>query len=192
MIETLEHRIRARIVDVPNFPADGVMFKDITPVLADWALLTDVVAAMASAFAHDDISHVLAAESRGFLFGVPIALALRAAFVPARKPGKLPRATVQAAFELEYGNDTLAIHADALGADALGADALGADALGEKARVLIVDDVLATGGTAAACCRLIATLGGTVVGASMLIELGFLGGRERLHVAGRIESIVQY
>ncbi len=177
MIELMEHRVRARIVDVPNFPSDGVLFKDITPLLVDWALLTDVVAAMANAFAHDDISHVLAVESRGFLFGVPIALALRAAFVPARKPGKLPRFTVQEPFALEYGADALAIHADALGA---------------SARVLIVDDVLATGGTAAACCRLIARLGGTVVGASMLIELGFLSGRERLHAAGRVESIVQY
>ena len=181
MIETLEHRVRERIVDVPNFPTDGVLFKDITPVLADWALLTEAVAAMASAFARDDISHVLAAESRGFLFGVPIALALRAAFVPARKPGKLPRATVQEQFALEYGTDTLAIHADALSVGPLG----------RKARVLIVDDVLATGGTAAACCRLVATLGGTVVGAAMLIELGLFGGRDRLHAAGRIESVIQ-
>ncbi len=177
MIEPLEHRVRARIVDVPNFPTDGVLFKDITPLLADSALLTDVVAAMGREFARDEISHVLAVESRGFLFGVPIALALNAAFVPARKPGKLPRATVQERFTLEYGVDTLAIHADAFDAGA---------------RVLIVDDVLATGGTAAACCRLIGQLGGTVVGASMLIELDVLGGRERLRAAGRVLSLVHY
>jgi len=162
----LTTRTRTAIRDVPDFPKPGILFRDITPLLADASLLREVIAEMARPFAGVGITHVIGVESRGFLFGVPIAQLLAVAFVPARKPGKLPRATVSEPFALEYGADTLSIHADAID---------------ENATVLIVDDVLATGGTVAAVLSLVGTCGGTVAGISILIELSSLGGRAVLN-----------
>jgi adenine phosphoribosyltransferase len=158
-------RVRAVVRDVPDFPTPGILFKDIMPVLSDPQLMRDVIAAMAAPFDAASVTHVVGIESRGFLFGVPVALALDAAFVAARKVGKLPRATVRENYTLEYRSDALEIHADALGA---------------SARVLIIDDVLATGGTAAAACRLVERAGGVVAGVSVLLELAFLSGRNGL------------
>lgn len=170
---SLIERVSRAIRDVPDFPRLGITFKDITPVLSDPALLRDVVRAMQAPFATSDISHVVAVESRGFLFGVPMALALGAAFVPVRKPGKLPWRAARESYALEYGNDAIEIHTDALSTGA---------------RVLIVDDVLATGGTAAATCRLVERQGGQVVGVSVLMALGFLRGRDALG-ARRIHAV---
>ena len=151
--------------DVPDFPQPGIMFKDITPLLRDPAGLAMAVELMASPFRGKGVDLVCGAESRGFIFGTAIAQSLSAGFVPIRKPNKLPFAKHSVEYGLEYGTDTLAAHTDALGAGN---------------RVLVVDDVLATGGTARAACDLVGQLGGELVGASFLLELGFLGGRERL------------
>ncbi len=148
--------------DVPDWPEPGVVFKDITPLLADPGAFHAAVEALASPFADRGITTVVGIEARGFLIGAPVALRLGAGFVPARKPGKLPRPTASETYELEYGTDELEVHADAIEA-------------GE--RVLIVDDVIATGGTAAATVRLVERLGGTVVGLGVVIELAFLDGR---------------
>jgi len=169
----LASRLQGAIRDVPDFPKPGITFKDITPLLADPVLLGDVVRAMQAPFALAEITHVVAMESRGFLFGVPMALALGAAFVPVRKPGKLPWKTAREGYALEYGDDALEIHTDALTAGS---------------RVLLVDDVLATGGTAAAAARLVERLGGLVVGLSVLMELGALHGRDALSER-RVEAI---
>jgi adenine phosphoribosyltransferase len=169
-------RIVAAIRDVPDFPKPGIVFKDITPVLLDSSLFRDATEAMATPFAGDAISHVVAIESRGFILGAPVAQALGAAFVPFRKPGKLPHVVERVEYALEYGVDALECHRDAL---------QGAQ------RVLVVDDVLATGGTAAAACALVESLGATVQGCSFLVELGFLEGREKLG-GRRIERVVAY
>ena len=158
----LADRLVAALRDVPDFPSPGILFKDITPVLADPALLPDLIAAMVAPFSAAGVTCVVGVESRGFLFGVPMALALRVPFAPARKPGKLPWHTTRESYELEYRSDVLEMHTDAVGA-------------GD--RVLVVDDVLATGGTAAATCRLVERLGAEIVGVAVLVELGFLEGR---------------
>jgi len=156
--------IAALIQDVPDFPKPGVTFKDITPVLARPDAFQAVVDAMvASAPAGIDV--VCGMEARGFIFGAPVALALGASFVPVRKSGKLPRDTVESTYDLEYGTQTLAVHTDAIRA-------------GD--RVLIVDDVLATGGTVAATADLVHRLGGSLVAVTVLMELAFLAPRERL------------
>lgn len=169
-------RVGAAIRDVPDFPKPGIVFKDITPVLLDGALFRDATDALAAPFSHDGISHVVAIESRGFILGAPVAQALRAAFVPFRKPGKLPHQVERVEYALEYGLDALECHRDALQ---------------DGQRVLVVDDVLATGGTAAAACALVESLGATVQGCSFLVELGFLSGREKLR-GRRVERIVSY
>ena len=151
--------------DVPDFPKPDIVFKDITPLLADPAALKQAVAAMADPYRERPPAKLLAAEARGFLFAVPMALELGCGVVPVRKPGKLPAATAKVEYELEYGADALEMHADAV-------------APGE--RVLIVDDVLATGGTVAACVQLARDAGAEVVGAAFLIELAFLNGRDKL------------
>ena len=174
MTATLIARLTATLRDVPDFPTPGILFKDITPVLADPALMREAISAMAAPFVHSGITHVVGVESRGFLFGMPLALHLNVPFAPARKPGKLPWKTERESYDLEYRSDVLEMHTDAVGAGA---------------RVVVVDDVLATGGTAAATCRLIERLGATVAGVSVLVELGFLDGRARL--AGRtVHSVV--
>ena len=162
---SIEARVVAALRSVPDFPKPGIVFKDITPVLADPALFRDVVSAMSEAWRGLGITHVAGIESRGFIFGAPVALALGAGFVPVRKPGKLPWKTRGLQYALEYGSDRLEMHIDACPA---------------PARVLLVDDVLATGGTAAAACSLIESVGGTVAGCAFLLAIPGLGGAERL------------
>ena len=167
---------RAAIRDVPDFPKPGITFKDITPLLGDAGLFAAVTDEMAARAADLSITHVIGVESRGFIVGAPVAQALGAGFVPVRKPGKLPFRSIREEYALEYGTDSLDMHEDALG---------------HSARVLVVDDVLATGGTAAATCRLVERAGGKVAGCTFLIELGFLAGRRRLE--GRaVESLLVY
>lgn len=158
-------RLLRHVRDIPDFPEPGVVFKDITPLLADADAFRGAVDAMAEGFDDAGIDAVIGMEARGFLFAAPIAYRLGAGCVPFRKPGKLPFETIEHTYELEYGTDTLTAHVDAL-------------AVGS--RVLVVDDVLATGGTARAACELVEGLGATVVAAAFLLELGFLAGRERL------------
>ncbi len=162
------------IRDVPDYPKPGIVFKDITPLLGDPTAFAVACERMAAPYKDSGVSHVVAIESRGFLFGAPIAMALGAGLVPMRKAGKLPHATTGISYDLEYGTDRLEIHTDALSS---------------RSRVLLVDDVLATGGTAAAACELIESLSATVVGCSFLIRLGFLNGVGRL-ANRRITSVV--
>jgi adenine phosphoribosyltransferase len=168
--------LAALIRDIPDFPKPGIGFKDITPLLADPAGLDAAVAALAEHARPLDVEVVIAAEARGFLLGTALARELRAGFVLARKPGKLPYTTVSAEYLLEYGIDALELHSDAVASGA---------------RVLVHDDLLATGGTARALCELVEQLDGRVVGCSFLVELAFLHGRERL--AGYdVHSLVRY
>ncbi len=168
--------LRKAVRDVPDFPKPGIIFKDITPVLLDPKLFGMATEAMATRFSDLGVTRVVAVESRGFLFGAPIALRLRAGLVPVRKPGKLPSARQRVQYDLEYGTDALEMHADAIGA---------------RDRVLIVDDVLATGGTAEAAGRLVRGQGAELAGFCFLIELGFLSGRERLDPV-RVEALIRY
>jgi len=172
----LERRVRRLIRDIPDYPKPGIVFKDITPLLADAAAFSDVTNDMASAFRDAGATHVVAIESRGFILGGPVSQRLEAGFIPVRKPGKLPAETRNQRYELEYGADALEIHADACD---------------EHSRVLIVDDVLATGGTADATRRLVESLGATVIGFSFLITLSFLPGQQRL-AAHRAHSVIVY
>lgn len=171
MLERLKRLIR----DVADFPKPGIVFKDITPLLADPAGLALAVELMASPFRNERIELVVGAESRGFIFGTAIAQSLNAGFVPVRKPGKLPSMRRSVRYQLEYGEDTLEIHADAI-------------AHGQ--RVIIVDDLLATGGTMKACCDLVSSLGAQIVGVTVLIELPVLRGREHVGVH-RLESLLR-
>jgi len=156
----------ARLIEnVPDWPKPGVVFKDITPLLRDPAALSLAVEYMAQPYRGKHIDAVASAESRGFIFGVAVAQNISAGFVPIRKPGKLPRKVFTAEYALEYGVDKLQIHVDAVKP-------------GDK--VLLVDDVLATGGTMTACCKLVEDLGAEVAGVAVLIELGFLHGRRTL------------
>jgi adenine phosphoribosyltransferase len=164
------------IVEVPDFPKPGISFKDITPILRDPVAFQFVIDNLAAAYKKDQVDLVLGIESRGFLFGAPLALALGKGFIPVRKPGKLPRERISASFALEYGVDALEVHRDAVHG-------------GQK--VILVDDVLATGGTIAACTQLVQRLGGEVVGLAFLMELTFLAGREKLGNT-HIHSVVQY
>ena len=158
-------RVRAAIRDVPDFPKPGIIFKDITPILSDAVLFNDVVDHMAGILRDHRVDLIAAIESRGFIFGAPIANRLGAGFVPIRKPGKLPSERLRVDYDLEYGTDALEAHADAIQ---------------PGQRVVIVDDVLATGGTACAASQLVAELGGELVGFAILVELQFLNGRARL------------
>lgn len=154
-----------RIRDVPDYPKPGVVFKDITPLLADPVAFSSAVDAIVVSFGRGTIDKVVGIEARGFIVAAPVAYHFGAGFVPLRKPGKLPYETVAQGYELEYGTETLEIHADAFKP-------------GE--RVLIVDDVLATGGTASAACALVERAGAKVAGLAFVIELGFLGGASKL------------
>ena len=176
MTASLETRLRATIRDVPDFPKAGILFKDITPVLADAALFSETTRAMARPFEKRGVTHVIAIESRGFILGGPIAQHLGAGLVPVRKRGKLPWRTLSEEYALEYGTDVLEIHVDALPAGAI---------------AVIVDDVLATGGTAAAVSALVERAGAKLHGFSFLMALGFLGGRARLGTT-RVETLLEY
>ena len=157
--------LKAKIRDVPDFPTDGIVFKDITPLVADPESFRATIDQLAGWAQPRNPDIILGAEARGFIFGGALAYTLGCGFVPARKPGKLPWETVQATYELEYGSDTLEMHRDAIGAGA---------------RVIVLDDVLATGGTAKAKIDLVERQGGVVAGALFVIELTFLNGREKL------------
>ena len=157
--------LAAIIRDIPDFPIEGILFKDITPLLREPEAYRQAVTQLADHFRDQGVNQVLAIESRGFIFGAPLALELSAGFVPIRKPGKLPGQTIAVEYSLEYGTNRLEIHTDAIKP-------------GE--RVLIVDDLLATGGSAKAAIELAERLGGQVVGAAFVIELLFLKGVERL------------
>lgn len=167
--------LRALIRDVPDFPAAGIVFKDITPLLADGRAFAEAVTLMSDAIAVAQPTTIVGIESRGFIFGAPIAARLGVGFVPVRKFGKLPWRTVTQSYDLEYGTDTLEIHEDAVG---------------PGSRVVIVDDVLATGGTAAATVELITGAGASVEAVSVLLELEFLQGRSRLDVP--VQALIRY
>ena len=164
----LTDRVRQTLRVIPDYPKPGILFQDITPVLRDGPLLSEVVLEMSRPFRDSRITHVVGIEARGFILGGAVATALSAGFVPARKPGKLPWERAAEAYDLEYGTDALEAHRDALG---------------QGNRVLIVDDVLATGGTARAAGQLARGLGAELVGWSFLLEIGALRGRDRLQGA---------
>jgi adenine phosphoribosyltransferase len=168
--------LKSYIRDVPDFPKAGIIFKDITPLLASGEALADAVARMADPWRDRGVDLVVSAEARGFILGAAVALELGAGFIPVRKPGKLPWKSVSKTYELEYGTDTLCLHADAVK---------------PGQRVLLLDDLLATGGTMAACAALCRELGGEVLGVAFLIELSFLGGRSKLDGL-EVQSLIDY
>jgi adenine phosphoribosyltransferase len=168
--------LRALIRDIPDFPKPGIVFKDITPLLLNPAALDAAVALLAEFARPLAVDLVVTAEARGFILGGALARELGAGFVPARKPGKLPSETVGVEYLLEYGIDALEVHADALA---------------DGARVLVHDDLLATGGTARGVCDLVAGLGAEIVGCAFLIELSFLGGRARL-APHSVHAVLEY
>lgn len=172
MIDTLKALIR----DIPDFPRKGILFRDITPLLANPSGLALAVELLANPFRGRNIDLVVGAESRGFIFGTAVACCLSAGFVLVRKPGKLPCQRISMSYDLEYGKDSLEMHADAIV---------------KGQRVLIVDDLLATGGTMRACCDLVEKLGGQIVGVATLIELSALKAREKLG-AYPVHTILQY
>lgn len=172
----LEDTLKETIRDIPDFPKPGILFKDITPVLSDAKLMAAIVDHFAESFRGSDVTAVVGMESRGFIFGAPLAIALGCAFVPARKPGKLPYESVGVDYALEYGTARLEMHTDAVGA-------------GDK--VLVIDDLLATGGTARATNALIEGLGAKIVANCFVIELDFLNGREVLGEVP-VESLVHF
>jgi adenine phosphoribosyltransferase len=163
--QALRERVERALRPVPDFPAPGILFQDIAPVLGDAALFADVIAAMAEPWRGAGVTHVAGVESRGFILASPVALALGAGFIPVRKPGKLPWRTVSQEYALEYGSGRLEVHEDACPSGA---------------RVLVVDDVLATGGTASAASALVESLGALVVGCGFLVEIRALDGAARL------------
>ena len=167
-------RFPSLFVDVPDFPKPGIVFKDITPALADPEGLREMIDLLAARWRDAGVTQVVGVESRGFIFAAGLAYALGAGMGIIRKPGKLPRPTLSVTYDLEYGSDTIHIHADALTA---------------QDRVLVLDDVLATGGTAAAAAKLVAQTGATLVGLGFVLELGFLHGRERLPAGIPVDAL---
>ena len=168
MTELLSERVQRTLRPIPDHPKVGIVFQDITPVLQDALLLRQCVEAIAAPFRGSAVTHILGIEARGFILGAPAAVSLGAGFIPARKPGKLPWKTRRHEYQLEYGTDALEAHEDAFPAGS---------------RVVVVDDVLATGGTAEAAANLVRNLGGELLGWSFLMELSFLNGRQRLQGA---------
>ena len=169
-------RVKSLVRDIPDFPKPGIVFKDITPVLADASAMGTVMEAFGTAASPYSVDRILGIESRGFLFGTPLAMQLGVPFVPVRKPGKLPYETHRIEYELEYGSDSLEMHIDAVRP-------------GES--VIIVDDLLATGGTADAACRMVEDMGAKVAAVIVLIELEFLGGRARLSPRA-VHGLIRY
>jgi adenine phosphoribosyltransferase len=168
--------IRDFIRDIPDFPKPGVLFKDITPLLNHPPAFRAAISQLKDKFAGRDIELIAAAEARGFIFGAPLALELEVGFIPIRKPGKLPYATIALEYQLEYGTDRIEVHTDAFA---------------PGRRVLLIDDVLATGGTMRACRDLVESTGAQVVASAFLIELSFLGGRAKLE-PGEVFSLITY
>ena len=168
--------LRERIRDVPDFPREGILFKDVMPLIADPEYFADSIRQLAEWSRPREPDLILGAEARGFIFGGALAFELGAGFIAARKPGKLPWETVEATYELEYGTDSLHVHRDAVK---------------PEARVIVLDDVLATGGTAKAKCEIVEELGGIVAGVLFVIELTFLNGRERLG-GYDVHALIQY
>ncbi|MDB5349427.1 MAG: apt [Planctomycetota bacterium] len=168
--------LREHIRDIPDFPKPGIMFKDITPLLGHPEAFRASIDRLAQAFSDQKLDAIAAAEARGFIFGAPLALALNVGFIPIRKPGKLPYATIAMEYQLEYGHDRLEVHSDALK---------------PGNRVLLLDDVLATGGTMRACCDLIQQTGAEVAACAFILELDFLKGRERLEPY-EVFSLIRY
>ena len=175
MLDT-QAQLRRLIRDIPDFPKPGILFRDITPLLADASGLALAVELLANPYRGKGIDLVVGAESRGFIFGTAVACCLSAGFVIVRKPGKLPHKRISKSYDLEYGKDTLEMHADAIV---------------KGQRVLIVDDLLATGGTMRACCDLVNELGGEIAGIAVLIELADLRGRDKLKPYD-IHSVIRY
>lgn len=172
-IDQVKEKIRA----VPNFPKEGIIFRDITTGLKDAETMKMMVDYLCEQYSDCKIDYIAGIESRGFIFGMPMAYKLNCGFIPIRKPNKLPAATIKESYDLEYGSDTIEMHADSF----------------EKgANVLVVDDLLATGGTAKAACNLVKKAGGNLVGAAFLIELSDLNGREKLDNCGKVISMLQY
>jgi adenine phosphoribosyltransferase len=169
-------QLKSLIRDIPDFPKPGILFRDITPLLADAAGLALSIELLANPFRGKGIDLVIGAESRGFIFGTAVACAISAGFQLVRKPGKLPHKRIAMQYELEYGTDTLEMHADAIV---------------KGQRVLIVDDVLATGGTMTACCNLVRQLEGEIAGVAVMIELEALGGRKKVAPAD-VHSVLVY
>jgi adenine phosphoribosyltransferase len=168
--------LRARVRDVPDFPKPGILFRDLTPLMGDGVALREAIDMLAATAVRHRPELIVAIESRGFIFGAPVAASLGIGFVPVRKPGKLPHRTRRRSYDLEYGTAALEMHADAVV---------------QGARVVIVDDLLATGGTAAATTELVREIGGEVVGATFVVELELLRGRERL--AGvPVDALLKY
>ena len=172
-IEDVKEKIRA----VPDFPKKGIIFRDITTGLKDAETLQVMVDYLCDQYKDCKIDYIAGIESRGFIFGMPMAYKLDCGFIPVRKPNKLPAETIKESYDLEYGSDSIEIHADAI----------------EKgANVLVVDDLLATGGTAQAACKLVKKAGGNLVGAAFLIELEALNGRDKLTDCGKVVSMLNY
>lgn len=172
-IEDVKNKIRA----VPDFPKKGIIFRDITTGIKDAQTMRVMVDYLCDAYKEYKIDYIAGIESRGFIFGMPMAYKLNCGFIPIRKPNKLPADTIKESYDLEYGSDSIEIHADAIE---------------EGANVLVVDDLLATGGTAKAACSLVKKAGGNLVGAAFLIELEDLNGRDKLDNCGKIISMLQY
>ncbi|MBP3847480.1 adenine phosphoribosyltransferase [bacterium] len=169
--------VKAKIRAVPNFPKEGIIFRDITTGIKDGEIMRFMIDYLCEQYKEFKIDYIAGIESRGFIFGMPMAYKLGCGFIPIRKPNKLPAETISESYGLEYGTDTIEIHKDAV----------------EKgANVLIVDDLLATGGTAVAACNLVRKVGGNLIGAAFLIELNDLGGRQKLQDCGKIISMLQY
>jgi adenine phosphoribosyltransferase len=175
MTATAELDLKKYIRDIPDFPKPGIMFRDITPLLAAPEAFREVIRRLADKYRHERVDAIVAAEARGFIFAAPLAIELSAGFVPVRKPGKLPFSTHTFQYDLEYGSDTLQMHVDGVKAGQ---------------RVLVVDDLLATGGTVGACCKLISNTGASIVGCAFIIELVALAGRKAMECP--VFSLIEY
>ena len=171
----METLLKAAIRDIPDFPTHGIIFKDITPILSDGDLFSKVIDSFAKRYSAKDIDVIIGIESRGFIFGAPLAYKMGTSYVPVRKKGKLPYKTVETSYDLEYGSATIEMHVDAIRP-------------GQK--VVIVDDLLATGGTAAATCALVEKQGGHIVECAFVVELAFLNGRDKLK--SNVHALVKY